>query len=35
MKNIALLLLLACALPASAATDEQLERLAAMRLAGD
>ncbi len=35
MKNIALLLLLACALPASAATDAELERLEALRLAGD
>ena len=35
MKYIALLLLLACALPASAANDAQLERLEALRLAGD
>ncbi len=35
MKYIALLLLLACTLPSPAATDAQLERLEALRLAGD
>jgi tetratricopeptide (TPR) repeat protein len=35
MKNIALLLLLACTLPVAAATDAELERLEGLRLAGD